>query len=757
MKFVCDRCQTRYSIADEKVRQRILRIRCKTCSNVITVQAGEVVAGPQDASMRHVSAGWAGSAAASRPASKLARAPEGRREWYVAVDGEEHGPLSCADAAKYIVRLKPEQSVHIWKEGMDGWKRPKDVAIIAKEISVLRLAPVASAAPESLSDSAVTQVSAHVPQDRPLRPKGSENRPAPPPAGAGSKPAQSPGSGPKVSAPSPGSVPKASPPASGTGPRTTAPRPAVETGPRTTAPHPAVETGPRTTAPRPAVGTGLKTAPPPVAGSGLRKAPPPIPGSGPKTAPPPGSGPRRPPDGASSSGAGQPRISQTMPVKPGSGPKPPPASESGPKVHPVVSDSGLETPQPVLPTGASQGVRVLPKLSPGPSVKKGPSLPGLTPKTPPSGQEASSVTPAPKADFDETPNTTLDNRSPRDRGAETPSTPHIVQMTPGVSVGEFDREQKTPLPSKPLPPVGVHVPPDSKPPLSVAHPPAVAQPAARITGSWSEAAALVLPPPPSGNSLFGNVAGLPTAPFQVGHAEAGLSRLTGLAALVHRHRYLKYVVAAAALVVLVVLVILLSWRSDNGKAAGVAVELEKRAKAAAAAAEVEPSLPEERAPLPGAAPKTRSPVRGGVKRAARPTGKATAVGDDPFEAPAAPALPAGERPVPLASSRPRSAPAGEAKAISQSQISEVVRKKENQAGIRTCYERALKRDGRLRAGRLDITVSISERGNVQHVQVNGSPDFLIIDDCIKNAIRHWRFPANVEEYATSFPLILQGG
>jgi predicted Zn finger-like uncharacterized protein len=38
MKFVCDRCQTRYSIADEKVRQKILRIRCKTCGNVIVVQ-----------------------------------------------------------------------------------------------------------------------------------------------------------------------------------------------------------------------------------------------------------------------------------------------------------------------------------------------------------------------------------------------------------------------------------------------------------------------------------------------------------------------------------------------------------------------------------------------------------------------------------------------------------------------------------------------------------------------------------------------
>ena len=41
MKFVCERCHTRYSIADDKVRQKILKIRCKTCENVITAATAE--------------------------------------------------------------------------------------------------------------------------------------------------------------------------------------------------------------------------------------------------------------------------------------------------------------------------------------------------------------------------------------------------------------------------------------------------------------------------------------------------------------------------------------------------------------------------------------------------------------------------------------------------------------------------------------------------------------------------------------------
>jgi predicted Zn finger-like uncharacterized protein len=42
VKFLCDRCKTRYSIGDERVRGKILKIRCKTCSNVITVREGMI-------------------------------------------------------------------------------------------------------------------------------------------------------------------------------------------------------------------------------------------------------------------------------------------------------------------------------------------------------------------------------------------------------------------------------------------------------------------------------------------------------------------------------------------------------------------------------------------------------------------------------------------------------------------------------------------------------------------------------------------
>jgi predicted Zn finger-like uncharacterized protein len=42
VKFLCDRCKTRYSIGDDRVRGKILKIRCKNCGNVITVREGMV-------------------------------------------------------------------------------------------------------------------------------------------------------------------------------------------------------------------------------------------------------------------------------------------------------------------------------------------------------------------------------------------------------------------------------------------------------------------------------------------------------------------------------------------------------------------------------------------------------------------------------------------------------------------------------------------------------------------------------------------
>jgi predicted Zn finger-like uncharacterized protein len=639
MKFVCDGCQTRYSIADEKVRQRILRIRCKTCGHVITVQSGEVISSPQDASARLASGVWAGagasSASAAGPSSGLSRPPAGHREWFVAVDGKEQGPLGRSDAAKIIVSLKPEQSVRVWKEGMDGWKRPKDVAIIAQEISDLKRSPLGP------------------PADAPT--------PAPR-AGSSSAPRSAPSSG----VPAPGSRPKPlATGSSGSGPKLPQP------------------------------GSGLKLSQP-APGSGPKAVPPPIPGSAPKAAP---------------------RLI------PGSGPKavPPPIPGSEPKARPPGPGPGAQF---VTAGGSSSSV----------PLHKGPALPGVTPVS------AGHATPAVETEFDKAPTTRPEKRPSAVRavavpGTQVPAIPQPTARRASVTDDEFDQAQKTPPSSRPLPPV--------------------------VASARDGHDEKNLPVRPSG-SLFANVALLPPEPWRAPHAESGLSKL---AALTRRYRHLKYVAAAGVVVVLVILVILLSWRAESGKAVPSASQPATRAPEVPPLGHVEPLPQNENTVAPGPEPKGRTGARAASKRpavhSAGSSVKAAAVGEDPFEGPSRSSHLA-ERPVPVVtpdqSHRSRSGASGGAmREVSQSQLGEFVRSKENQAGIRTCYERALKRDSRLRTGRLDITVSVGASGIVQNVQVHGPSDFLIIQDCIKNAIRHWHFPANVEEYATSFPFIMQGG
>jgi len=46
MKIVCDACQAKYSIADEKVQGKAFKIRCKKCNHIIVVRSsGERVVG----------------------------------------------------------------------------------------------------------------------------------------------------------------------------------------------------------------------------------------------------------------------------------------------------------------------------------------------------------------------------------------------------------------------------------------------------------------------------------------------------------------------------------------------------------------------------------------------------------------------------------------------------------------------------------------------------------------------------------------
>jgi predicted Zn finger-like uncharacterized protein len=129
VKFLCDRCKTRYSIGDDRVRGKILKIRCKNCANVITVREGmtaDDVASdrnrPTTAAPLSDPSPANNGALASAFANQLTKPPPAlEEEWYVSIDGEQSGPYTLSDAQRWIANKAFDADVHCWSEGFDDW------------------------------------------------------------------------------------------------------------------------------------------------------------------------------------------------------------------------------------------------------------------------------------------------------------------------------------------------------------------------------------------------------------------------------------------------------------------------------------------------------------------------------------------------------------------------------------------------------------------------------------------------------------
>ena len=131
MKFLCDRCKTRYSIGDDRVRGKILKIRCKNCANVITVREGMPDADVEANGRRGKSTTQAPAIQTDAPAngalgaafaSAMTKPPPAlEEEWYVSIDGDQSGPFSLAEAQRWIAAKPFDAELHCWSEGFDDW------------------------------------------------------------------------------------------------------------------------------------------------------------------------------------------------------------------------------------------------------------------------------------------------------------------------------------------------------------------------------------------------------------------------------------------------------------------------------------------------------------------------------------------------------------------------------------------------------------------------------------------------------------
>ena len=126
MKIVCDACQAKYSISDDKVQGKVFKIRCKKCSNIIVVRGG-------------AHAGDAAEAPAPEPAARVYdynqggdQAPaEDEAVWHVVINQDQVGPMTPAEVEQRFTTGEIDAETYTWREGFADWLPLAQVDVFA--------------------------------------------------------------------------------------------------------------------------------------------------------------------------------------------------------------------------------------------------------------------------------------------------------------------------------------------------------------------------------------------------------------------------------------------------------------------------------------------------------------------------------------------------------------------------------------------------------------------------------------------------
>ena len=110
MKIQCQSCQAKYTIADEKVLGKVVKIRCKKCSATIVINGNETRA-PEDNGDTHVF-DYAGQA---------------NDQWTVNVaDGDQRTMTGQEIVAEYRAGVVNDET-YCWKDGMADWLPVREI------------------------------------------------------------------------------------------------------------------------------------------------------------------------------------------------------------------------------------------------------------------------------------------------------------------------------------------------------------------------------------------------------------------------------------------------------------------------------------------------------------------------------------------------------------------------------------------------------------------------------------------------------
>src|ERR1700759_1870034 len=118
MKIVCDACQAKYSISDDKVQGKVFKIRCKKCSNIIVVRGGAGASEPapvaQEKDTRVYDYGYDGA-----PGGESAAADDA--VWHLVINQDQVGPMTVAEVQQRFAAGEVDGESFTWREGFADW------------------------------------------------------------------------------------------------------------------------------------------------------------------------------------------------------------------------------------------------------------------------------------------------------------------------------------------------------------------------------------------------------------------------------------------------------------------------------------------------------------------------------------------------------------------------------------------------------------------------------------------------------------
>jgi len=173
MRFVCESCQTRYVISDDRLRGRILKVRCKKCGHLILLKGGSERRGGEGdtAPSAAVEVSQASERVSAFPGrvdevTQMVDAPNLRRpveqmhspppavaaisgdeevaEWHVILPQGQLGPLPLSALIQKMVGGEMPPRSFVWRDGMADWKRASEVPEVARWLPAARPASAAT-------------------------------------------------------------------------------------------------------------------------------------------------------------------------------------------------------------------------------------------------------------------------------------------------------------------------------------------------------------------------------------------------------------------------------------------------------------------------------------------------------------------------------------------------------------------------------------------------------------------------------------